>query len=62
MVFQDYALFPWLTVEGNIRFGLDARGFKGDKQAIVADLVALTRLQGFERSRPAQLSAAWRSG
>ncbi len=56
MVFQDYALFPWLTVEGNIRFGLDARGFKGDKQAIVADLVALTRLQGFERSRPAQLS------
>ncbi len=56
MVFQDYALFPWLTVEENIRFGLDARGFKGDKQMIVADLVALTRLQGFERARPAQLS------
>lgn len=56
MVFQDYALFPWLTVEENIRFGLDARGFKGDKQSIVADLVALTRLQGFERARPAQLS------
>ena len=56
MVFQDYALFPWLTVEENIRFGLDARRFKGDKQTIVADLVALTRLQGFERARPAQLS------
>ena len=56
MVFQDYALFPWLTVEENIRFGLDARRFKGDKQVIVADLVALTRLQGFERARPAQLS------
>lgn len=56
MVFQDYALFPWLTVEENIRFGLDARRFKGDKQRIVAELVALTRLQGFERARPAQLS------
>ena len=56
MVFQDYALFPWLTVEENIRFGLDARGFKGDRHAIVADLVALTRLQGFERARPSQLS------
>jgi ABC-type nitrate/sulfonate/bicarbonate transport system ATPase subunit len=56
MVFQDYALFPWLTVEENIRFGLDARGFKGDKKTIVSDLVSLTRLQGFERARPAQLS------
>ena len=56
MVFQDYALFLWLTVEENFRFGLDARGFKGDKQMLVADLVALTRLQGFERARPAQLS------
>lgn len=56
MVFQDYALFPWLTVEENIRFGLDARGYKGDKQGIVAELVALTRLRGFERARPAQLS------
>ncbi len=56
MVFQDYALFPWLTVEENIRFGLDARGFKGDKETIVADLVALTRLGGFERAWPAQLS------
>ena len=56
MDFQDYARFPWLTVEENIRFGFDARGFKGDKQMIVADLVALTRLQGFERARPVQLS------
>ena len=56
MVFQDYALFPWLTVEGNIRFGLDARRYKGDRRGIVADLVALTRLRGFERARPSQLS------
>lgn len=57
MVFQDYALYPWLTVEQNISFGLQLRG--DEKRAIgeaVARFIGLVGLQGFEKSFPHQLS------
>jgi NitT/TauT family transport system ATP-binding protein len=57
MVFQDYALYPWLTVEQNVSFGLELRG--DDKSAIgeaVARFIGLVGLLGFEKSFPHQLS------
>jgi NitT/TauT family transport system ATP-binding protein/sulfonate transport system ATP-binding protein len=57
MVFQSYTLFPWLTVEENIRFGLREQGMPLARQRDVAahyiDRVGLT---GFERHYPKMLS------
>jgi iron(III) transport system ATP-binding protein len=55
MVFQDFALFPHLTVAGNIGFGL-ARLPRRERDARVAELVALAGLGGFEERYPHQLS------
>jgi len=61
MMFQSYALFPHLTVEGNIGFGLRqesvARGEIADR---VAEMLALVRLQGFGARRIDQLSGGQR--
>jgi NitT/TauT family transport system ATP-binding protein len=57
MVFQDYALFPWLTVEQNVRFGLELKGCS--KSAITdtaARFIHLVGLRGFENAFPKQLS------
>ena len=54
-VFQSYALFPHLTIEENVAFGLRRRGVK-DVRGAVADMLALVELDGFGRRRPAQLS------
>ncbi len=57
MVFQSYTLFPWLTVEGNIRYGLRERGLPEAQQAeIAARFIARTGLRGFENHWPRQLS------
>jgi len=57
MVFQDYALFPWLTVEQNIVFGLEMKKVPADeRKAIVAAQVRLVGLEGFEKRYPHQLS------
>ena len=57
MVFQSYTLFPWLTVEQNIRFGLREKGVPAAAQArIAADYVARVGLEGFERHYPRMLS------
>jgi len=57
MVFQDYALFPWLNVEQNVAFGLELRHKrKEDVQATVRRFIQLVGLNGFETSYPAQLS------
>jgi ABC-type Fe3+/spermidine/putrescine transport system ATPase subunit len=57
LVFQDYALFPHLTVEQNIAYGLRQRGDTADLIARrVAEMLALVHLQGFGARRPAGLS------
>jgi len=61
MMFQNYALFPHLSVEGNIAFGLKQAGMAKDEiTARVAEMVALVRLQGLERRKPDQLSGGQR--
>jgi len=57
LVFQSYALFPHMSVERNIGFGLEMRGIARDEFANrVRDAVALVHLTGMEKRRPAQLS------
>ena len=57
MVFQSYTLFPWLTIEQNIRFGLRERGMAEAQQKERADyFLAKVGLRGFEQHFPKQLS------
>lgn len=57
VVFQDYALFPHLTVAENIAFGLRSRpAFHKNHAEKVAQLLALVRLEGLEQRYPRQLS------
>ena len=57
MVFQNYALFPHMTVRRNIGFGLMMRGVRGaEASRRVDEAVALVRLQGQENKLPGQLS------
>jgi len=57
MVFQNYALFPHMTVAENIAFGLDVRSIgKAEQAARVEEMQALVRLQGFGERKPRQLS------
>ena len=57
MVFQDYALFPWLNVRDNIGFGPAARGLGGaEVKAIVDKFIDLVGLGKFANAYPHQLS------
>jgi ABC-type nitrate/sulfonate/bicarbonate transport system ATPase subunit len=57
MVFQSYTLFPWLTVEENIRFGLREKDVSPARQAeVAAHYVDKVGLGGFERHYPKMLS------
>jgi NitT/TauT family transport system ATP-binding protein len=61
MIFQDYALFPWMSVAGNIGFGLEMKGVAGHKRdGIVRHYVDLVGLTGFEAKYPHQLSGGMR--
>lgn len=56
MVFQDFALFPHLTVAQNVAFGLQKLGKPSEIQARTAEAIAQVRLQGFEDRYPHELS------
>ena len=57
MVFQDYGLFPWLTVRGNIGFGPSSRGRPaGEVKDTVERFIELVGLQRFANAYPHQLS------
>ena len=56
-IFQDFALLPWRTVEGNVRLVLEDHGFARDESArIVDDVLSRTRLSEFRDAFPRQLS------
>ncbi|HEX4573507.1 MAG TPA: ATP-binding cassette domain-containing protein [Gemmatimonadales bacterium] len=57
MVFQSFALLPWLTVAQNVAMGLDARGVhSGAQRDAVARAINLVGLDGFEQAYPKELS------
>ncbi|OSM99656.1 spermidine/putrescine ABC transporter ATP-binding protein [Lonsdalea populi] len=57
MIFQSYALFPNMTVEGNVAFGLKMQKLSsGEVHRRVADVLALVELETFARRYPHQLS------
>ena len=57
MVFQSYTLFPWLSIEQNIRFGLRERGMpEAQQKERAAYFIAKVGLRGFEQHFPKQLS------
>ncbi len=57
MMFQNYALFPHLTVRDNIAFGLKRAGMpRSQINTRVAEMVALVKLEGLEQRKPDQLS------
>jgi NitT/TauT family transport system ATP-binding protein len=61
LMFQEAALFPWLTVAGNIELALRLRGVpRGDRPRRTASLLRLVHLKGFARKRPHQLSGGMR--
>ncbi|RKH48115.1 ABC transporter ATP-binding protein [Corallococcus sp. AB050B] len=57
LMFQEAALFPWLTVRGNITFALGARGVpRAERRARADAFIQRVRLEGFEDTLPHQLS------
>ena len=57
VVFQDYALFPWMTVKENISFGLEMKRIATvDREEIIRRNIELVGLNGFENRYPHQLS------
>ncbi|MDC8784371.1 ABC transporter ATP-binding protein [Roseateles koreensis] len=61
MVFQSFALFPWLTVQQNVELGLEARGIDPAERADRAErAIDLIGLAGFEGALPRELSGGMR--
>jgi NitT/TauT family transport system ATP-binding protein len=61
VIFQDYALFPWRTVLGNVEFGPYARGLSAaERHTQARELIELVGLQGFESRYPHELSGGMR--
>jgi putrescine transport system ATP-binding protein len=61
MMFQNYALFPHLTVEANVAFGLKQEGLpKREISERVADMLALVKLENLGRRKPHELSGGQR--
>ena len=60
-VFQDYALFPHMTVGDNVGYGPMIRKVaKAERERLVGDALAMVRLAGYERRKPAHLSGGQR--
>lgn len=60
-VFQDYALFPHMTIEDNIAYGLMIKGVaKAERMNRVKEMLDLVRLPGFGYRKPSQLSGGQR--
>ncbi|HYL41272.1 MAG TPA: ABC transporter ATP-binding protein, partial [Candidatus Binatus sp.] len=60
-VFQDYALFPHMTVGDNVAYGLMIRKVpRAERERRVGDALAMVRLPSYERRRPSQLSGGQR--
>jgi NitT/TauT family transport system ATP-binding protein len=62
VVFQDHSLFPWKTVEENVRYGLDVqkRLSRAERSARVHEWLVRLNLQGFEKAYPPELSGGMR--
>ena len=61
MIFQDYSLYPWRTVNENIAFGLELHGVPKEKQdLIVKKYITLAGLAEFGKSYPHELSGGMR--
>jgi NitT/TauT family transport system ATP-binding protein len=61
MVFQSFALFPWLTVQQNVELGLEARGVAPDeRRSRSLAAIDLIGLDGFENAYPKELSGGMR--
>jgi len=61
MVFQSFALFPWLTVQQNVELGLEARGVSPDERRTRSlAAIDLIGLDGFENAYPKELSGGMR--
>jgi NitT/TauT family transport system ATP-binding protein len=61
MVFQEYALFPWMTVEANVAFGLEMKGTPpAERRARVDALLGMLHLQDFRARFPKDLSGGMR--
>src|SRR5260221_7906044 len=57
MMFQEFALFPWKTVAGNVAWGLEAQGFeKKNIEDIVREHLEMVGLSDFRHHYPAELS------
>jgi NitT/TauT family transport system ATP-binding protein len=61
MVFQSFALFPWLTVEENVELGLEARGIhRAERERRAEEALDLIGLGGFASAYPKELSGGMR--
>jgi NitT/TauT family transport system ATP-binding protein len=57
VVFQEYALFPWMTVQENVEFGLKAQGIsQRERRSVAGELLSVVRLSGFETRYPHEIS------
>ncbi|HEX7389406.1 MAG TPA: nitrate/sulfonate/bicarbonate ABC transporter ATP-binding protein [Acidiphilium sp.] len=61
MVFQSFALFPWLTVQENVELGLEAQGVaRAEREARAEDAIDLIGLGGYDGAYPKELSGGMR--
>ena len=61
MVFQSFALMPWLTVQQNVELGLEAQKIpKKERRRLASDAIDMIGLDGFENAFPKELSGGMR--